>query len=405
MYRWINLRSVAGQTESRSTDTSEPANYPDKQTNGKMFVFVHGYNVNEHQSRGWGAEAFKRLYQSGSKAMFTAVSWHGDSSQIPGLNVAPDYYENVTHAFQIAPALASMVNNLNGSSKVIAAHSLGNMVVSAAIKDNGMNVAKYLALDAAVAVEAYSSEELAYGMMRNPDWNGYDSRLWSTHWHLLFSGNDGRSKLTWSNRFGNIANVYNFFSSTENVLENSTGTVPIPGTERAWACQEMVKGTLLAAISSFDSHGGWGFNSAYDIQTSPGFPPYIPPTYRHLSPSDPQPATAQLKAEPFFMRFQSQFNFLYQSTLVAADFYKDTSNAGGAKLLAEAIPALSLAAGRNSIDIIGGTRNWNLNDRGKDGWPSSRGGRWYHGDAKDVAYRYNHPLWEAWVSSDYGDLK
>ncbi len=106
MYRWINLRGVTGQAEVDRTQTGEPPNYPDQEANPKMFVFVHGYSVNESQSRGWASEMFKRMYQSGSKARFTAVSWHGDYSQtnVPVLgDVAPNYWQNVVNAFETSP--------------------------------------------------------------------------------------------------------------------------------------------------------------------------------------------------------------------------------------------------------------------------------------------------------------
>jgi hypothetical protein len=50
-----------------------------------------------------------------------------------------------------------------------------------------------------------------------------------------------------------------------------------------------------------------------------------------------------------------------------------------------------------------------------DGWPQARLikrsdmlintniGRWFHSDAKDVAYRYNYPMWNKYV--EIGDLK
>ena len=78
MYRWVNLRSVAGGSESRSTDVTEPSGFPDACSNGKHFIFVHGYSVNEAKARAWNAEMFKRLWQSGSKAMYTAVAWYGN---------------------------------------------------------------------------------------------------------------------------------------------------------------------------------------------------------------------------------------------------------------------------------------------------------------------------------------
>jgi hypothetical protein len=142
------------------------------------------------------------------------------------LGTSLDYYSNVRNAFLTAPALASAVANLPGAHKVVIAHSLGNMVVSSAIVDSGMSVEKYFAIDAAVAMEAYDGSIKDLGMV-NPNagypfqgWPNYDQRLWSTEWYQLFDSVDGRSGLTWRDRFDAIPNLYNFYSSGEEVLEN-----------------------------------------------------------------------------------------------------------------------------------------------------------------------------------------
>ena len=49
----------------------------------------------------------------------------------------------------------------------------------------------------------------------------YSSRLYANQWFSLFSGgNDARVTLSWSNRLTNlpITNIYNFYSSGEEVL-------------------------------------------------------------------------------------------------------------------------------------------------------------------------------------------
>jgi hypothetical protein len=87
-----------------------------------------------------------------------------------------------------------------------------------------------------------------------------------------------------------------------------------------------------------------------------------------------------------------------------------------AKALAESIPSLSFAQGRNPVSIFGQTRNYDLMDlrNEDDAWPPSRmtdgrdklpdgRGRWKHGDAKDVAYRFNYLLYRTWV--ELGGLK
>lgn len=397
MYRWINVRANAGAVD-RVTDVGEPPNYPDNESNDKMFVFVHGYNVNEQQSRGWIAEAFKRLYRSGSRSMFTGVSWHGNSSQtsIPGYgSVALDYWENVTNAFKSSSSLAVAVNSLPGSIKISAAHSLGNLLVSSALTDHGMKVSMHFLLDAAVAIEAYDSSASNVAEMRDPAWSVYNTRLWAAEWYRLFDASDGRNKLSWRNRFGGLPFVYNFYSSGEDVLNNSTGQIPAPGADRVWALQEMVKGTNHpGALLTLDSQGGWGFNRIFDIEEAPIDGSIS--TYRPRTPEEADQLTdEQLRVEPFFRRFKDKRLLIADQGSAAAYEYLTR-----AKTLAEAIPALSFAVGRNEVGAF--LRN-NIDLMTlKDGWPSADG-RWRHGDAKDVSYRYNHKLYEHWV--DLGALK
>lgn len=78
----------------------EPPNWPDADRNGKHFVFVPGYNVNDTQSKGWAAELFKRMFWSGSNARFSAFAWYGYQGQIniptKGLTT-PAYQVNLGH--------------------------------------------------------------------------------------------------------------------------------------------------------------------------------------------------------------------------------------------------------------------------------------------------------------------
>jgi len=156
-YRWINLRGVAGGAVARYSRLGVPYGFPDTESNGKHFIFVHGYNVSETSARAWNSEMFKRLWQSGSKAMYTAVTWYRNDSQAWWwTSRTPNYYVNVEHAFATAANLAATVNgSLPGAVKVIAGHSLGNMVISSAIVDHGLNADTYFMLNAAVAQEAW----------------------------------------------------------------------------------------------------------------------------------------------------------------------------------------------------------------------------------------------------------
>src|SRR5690606_9238073 len=76
------------------TNTAQPVDYPDSLTNGKYFVFLHGFNVDADSARGWNAEVFKRLHVMGSKARFVGVQWNGSPpSIIPGKYL--DYHKAV----------------------------------------------------------------------------------------------------------------------------------------------------------------------------------------------------------------------------------------------------------------------------------------------------------------------
>jgi hypothetical protein len=183
-YRWINLRGVPDLdpgrngapigTVARATAVGVPPNRPDSLTSNKHFVFMHGYNVDEDSARGWGSEIFKRMYQLGMKAKFTMVTWRGNKSQVGG--VTPDYWQNVTNAFITAPHLKTALDSLPGT-KLLTAHSLGNMVACSAIKDHGLAVEQYFMLDAAVPLEAIDESADSRATMRHPEWAEYDQTL------------------------------------------------------------------------------------------------------------------------------------------------------------------------------------------------------------------------------------
>ena len=134
----------------RLTDASVP-NEPD--TIGKNFVFVHGYNVNPMQARGWDADFYKRMYWSGSHAKFWAVTWEAADSQVAG-QVTINLQTNIVNAFNTAPLLNTFLNSLSGTN-VVAAHSLGNMVVLSTLNDyTNQSINSYFMIDAAVPIEA-----------------------------------------------------------------------------------------------------------------------------------------------------------------------------------------------------------------------------------------------------------
>ncbi len=97
---------------------------------------------------------------------------------------------NVQNAFATVSALKNAMDGIDGP-KWFVAHSLGNMLVSAAIQDWQMPCARYFMLNAAVPIEAYDASTNAVNdidkdRMLPRDWIGYDDALKASHWHELF---------------------------------------------------------------------------------------------------------------------------------------------------------------------------------------------------------------------------
>lgn len=392
------------------------------------FVFVHGYNVNGQQARGWQSEMFKRLFWSGSKTKFWGVSWYGADGQIGP--ATPDFHINVQHALRTAPELKEYLSEIIVGPKDIAAHSLGNMLINSALLEYGTvpDVRNVFMIDSAVTLEAYTGElsnggdpdsagpDDAYDPVTSPsavysaanpmilpDWYGYAKKLGSAEWYKHFKqdtsiggGEDQRYKLSFRDRFSNLAGAtyYNFYSKGEEVLGVHTGDINLTedlkgmlldGGRNAWALQEKAKGFLLGINYGGSDYGGWAFASPYVVTTATGTISYsnntTPLATANLSTS------AELKVQPFFK--------LGQASPLAEPGGSGWAEAHRSQLLAEAIPATTVAMGGRggkTVDpeIIDETRNLDMQDTFTNGWPQERGidKRWRHSDLRNVSYLY-----------------
>ncbi|HEY0864719.1 MAG TPA: alpha/beta hydrolase [Lacunisphaera sp.] len=410
MFRHRNLVKAVNQ-KAITLDRNSTTNWPDALNNNQAFVFIHGYNVNQKQARGWQAEFFKRLWWTGSKTQFWGVTWYGYESQrhIPREYVTGDYHSNVVYAFGTAMAFNQFlgeVRNQPGITRLnVAAHSLGNMVTSSAISDHGAPVDRYFLLNAAVAKEAYDSGEAqspdATASMPHTDWNKafdhvYPSRLWASNWHELFASapEDARNKLTWRDRFPMCTGTayYDFHSTGEQVLAEDLGATPsiskvlfsslldyifvtlpgrsdLPTGTNSWAWQEKLKGRTVTGRVAGSNFGGWGFNN-FILRNTPmsgGNGPRLAPV--DMTPEDaiaaePYLLSADLQAEPFFRpgrtwkeisSWSKQTDGSWKKTTDRlGSLYKPTTGSTMAArqrdtLLARMIPALSLPAGSRPV--------------------------------------------------------
>ena len=393
MYRWANIRSACGDVGGELSRLNSPQNFPDEECDGRHFVFVHGYNVNPSAAREWADAMFKRLWWSGAKSMFTAVDWRGDESQFSTLmhgDVSPDYYANVRNAFMSAPTLAQTCTSLPGT-KILLAHSLGNMVVSSAIKDHGLSgYLKYYMLNAAVPMEAYD-ETMDADEMVDSEWSNVPVNYRASDWSSLFTPNDFRSSLSWRGRFAGIQNAVNCYSETEDVLENPT----LHGLGGAWSKQELFKGTSLwnalnaLSLGNLDvaCEGGWGINTYYGLN-----PTVYVAGYGFYSNVVANFTREDVITHPLFTPFRSESDSMHSTNLftIANETYRKNLRA---KFLGDAIPATSFAAGANSIDGL--IDNYNMQSAVQDNaWPNEQvvndERKWFHSDIRKVAYFYLH---------------
>lgn len=252
MFGHKNLRAIAGATDGdpdRSVDIAPETGKLKVGANqeigrqpycmqrvDKSLVWLHGYNNSPADARATFAEVFKRFFHAGLTGRFYGVTWYGDP---PAPFSTSHYHKAVVNAFATAGAYKNFIDAIPGATS-IAAHSLGNMVVGSAIQDHNLeNFARYFAIDAAVALEAYGATAVDESMIQVDDWLSYwqytgvdtegnpvaGDKVLASEWHTLFTPSDNRSKLTWRKRLGTVPTdkVYNFYSNTEDVLRAYPG--------------------------------------------------------------------------------------------------------------------------------------------------------------------------------------
>jgi hypothetical protein len=339
---------------------------------------------------------FKRLWWAGSKSMFTAVDWKGDESHkhLPVVGeVSPNYYINVKNAFVTAPHATASINALPGE-KVMLAHSLGNMLVSSAAKDCGLGYSKYYMLNAAVPMEAY--DENAYdNMMIDGAWSNVPESMRASRFSDLFAdtANDFRLGLSWKGRFAGIPNAVNCYSPTEDILGNPK-EIKVFGVSvgedfgGAWSKQELFKGCALwygvnaVTFSGAEIEGGWGINASYMANPLA----YIPLVGFNAS------YFADYTREDLITR--PLFTSMNDERMHSTNVLNFVDAELRAKMLGDAIPAESFAAGANEIS---GFLNHNMQTETPNGWPrkdSDQKASWEHSDVKDVSFYFTYKLFE-----------
>ena len=416
MYGRIDLRGITTASWAAATLPHNPS-HPN-------VLFLHGFNVSENAARGWHAEMFKRLYQSGAEMNFYGVTWRGDEALTETVGIpALHYHLNVYNAFRTAPTLASVAAQLPQATETsVLAHSLGNMVVSEAICSYGFMPDNAILLNAAIPAEAFDasmqSAENNKTTLVPLDWRDYDSRTYASRWNELFSPTEPQSKMKWAGLFENIAKkspktkFYNFFSSDDEVFEfhpdieagffppqyrgilewQLKGYTPLAllkslfpevlFSRYAWQKQEYLKGTH-AIFGTMD--GGWAFalKDAPNAQSEHKLVPLYSPEEANGMVTN---ATSRLtlKHTPVFSATSSMLS-------PSADVEKQRDERY--EILAYRIPALSPAMGKTGSFQSASAPFFTFGEASTvPNWPRiaprSYKGRWLHSDIKNMAFPY-----------------
>ena len=204
--------------------------------------------------------------------------------------------------------------------------------------------------------------------------------------------------MSWRGRFAGIQNAVNCYSPTEDVLTNPTTNkifvVESSNFGGAWSKQELFKGCALwygvnaVTFSGTEIEGGWGINAAYTANPLA----YVP--FAGLRPSYFEDWTQEDRiTDPLFTDFDD-------SRMSSTNLLAIVDDELRAKMLGDAIPAESFAAGANAVDGV--QDNFNMQTLVTEDWPRKVKGqlRWHHSDVKDVSYAFVHLLFEKFVKGD-----
>ena len=179
-------------------------------------------------------------------------------------------------------------------------------------------------------------------------------------------------------------------------------TSAVPFGTYAWYWQEKGKGACSQNWLLGSDHGGWKFNSSYDIFPG-GMRTHLPPARAATN------TTTMLQTNAFFdfgnYVFSTHPDYVHLQGSDGSSYAQTNRN----RILSDAIPALSLVAGANPVQILGATHNFNMSTNTfENNWPQGRlqqreGNNWHHSDFHEVAYIFTWPLFDKFVT--LGNLK
>ena len=401
MYWFHSLYGAESDGGFTPAQIAAPTNLWNAAVTDKDVFFTHGFRVNEPDSHAWGAEAFKRFWQSGSNVRFHMFTWAGAYGW-------PDsglyYPQNAYQAQMSGGALKRLIEREqpNPAKRVLMTQSLGNMVACEALRE-GLQVAQYYMFDAALASEsidealrAETRTDAPYQKYVPLEWRVYTNACWAANWYRFFEDDpyDARGRMKWPGRFAsalaNAGEVFNYYSSGDSVFHETEDPPWLlegmleSNDNYCWQKQETLKGFRMPAGTAY---GGWGFHrwriAGFDYQ------------YTRTEAAN-MVVDGSITNNPVFDRG-------YEPMLSSGASEQEVFMA-----LAKYVPALSSPVGGNTVSLGNRIENHDLNFGNvyRNGWgrPAVKNQiPWLHSDMKDMAFFYVYKLYEQLIEK--GALK
>jgi hypothetical protein len=218
---WLDLKNIKKMYQRADSATAHPWTPDQFQPDAHdpktdLIVFVHGWRMAPQAAENFSETFYKRLWHRGYKGHFAAFhwdTWWDESFQwLPYAGGPIDgylsHYNDSEHiAWQAADALKVFVDSLPYAHKNIAAHSMGNVVASEAIR-LGMQIDNYALMQAAVPAACYDDDDRVKQLGQ---YNHLNFTMWDNETPDDDPGPRTRSK-AYRGRFKNLSgNLVSFF--------------------------------------------------------------------------------------------------------------------------------------------------------------------------------------------------
>ncbi len=251
---WPNM---VWQTNSSSFAVLSTPPYSSYETN-QLVVFIHGWRMTAWDVEDFSDIMFKRLYWAGYQGRFASLQWPTHSADdmpfgLEYLSYDPSEYIAFNSGSGASAYLDNLASRYPGYDISVAAHSMGNIVMMEALKDQlaegHTNVDNYVLMQGAVPAECYdTSSALNYSKFMDATTNDPTPDAYHGYPGAINNAIKG--------------SMVNFFNTNDFALAKGTITVPILGTVQVnWEANELDKPFSSQPFLQYYSNGTNAFKS------------------------------------------------------------------------------------------------------------------------------------------------